>query len=721
MKTLAQKPSGTGGGSVATRGLLVQTLVAILDVVQANQNFTEITLEPAFGDQQFDFVWKDAAGTHATQVKSTINTFSKADVENWAKKLEKARTTESCRLVLVGNIPACLDRLHSVGAVVIEKKNLHLGDLYEQAAHRVAKFLEAEGLPAGTALQREMVVHALVSHLEQLATNPDPLSRKAFIGLLRQWIGAVPKGGVPILLSHFDVVKYAPAKLFGRETETKLLNDVWVQAIRGEKGRPHILTFVALGGEGKTSLVAKWVADMAAQDWPGCDAAFAWSFYSQGTREQLAADSDLFLKAALDFFGDNADREFAAGSAGAFEKGQRLARLVGGRRSLLILDGLEPLQYAPTAPTPGELKDQGIAALLRGLATASQGLCIVTTRYSLPDLKAFKDKTVVEKELKRLSTEAGIHLLQQLGVRKESGSKAEFEKLVEDVKGHALTLTLLGGFLKRAFHGDIRQRDHVKFEKADEKIDGGHAFRTLDAYEKWLMRDGGDEGRREVTVLRLMGLFDRPADAGCLAALRRETIPGLTEPLAGLADEDWEYCLTGLENAKLLTVNRDASGALASLDAHPHIREYFAKQVKWGSAGVRSSGFCRSGAGEPPEGGTPSEAWRAAHRRLYEHLCATTPDKPWPTLQDLQPLYQAVAHGCQAGLQQEACDDVYFARILRRNEKYAVYKLGAFGSDLGAVTSFFEQAWSRVSPAVTEADKLGCSTKPPIACAPWGG
>ncbi len=43
------------------------------------------------------------------------------------------------------------------------------------------------------------------------------------------------------------------------------------------------------------------------------------------------------------------------------------------------------------------------------------------------------------------------------------------------MKGHALTLTLLGGFLKRAFHGGIRQRDRVKFEKADEKMDGGHA------------------------------------------------------------------------------------------------------------------------------------------------------------------------------------------------------------------------------------------------------
>jgi TIR domain len=105
------------------------------------------------------------------------------------------------------------------------------------------------------------------------------------------------------------IVKFAPAELIGREDETSLLNDAWQKVLRVEKGRPHVVTFVALGGEGKTSLIAKWAVELAAQDWPGCDAAFAWSFYSQGTREQQAASSDLFLKEALTFFGDDADKD----------------------------------------------------------------------------------------------------------------------------------------------------------------------------------------------------------------------------------------------------------------------------------------------------------------------------------------------------------------------------------------------------------------------------
>ena len=47
------------------------------------------------------------------------------------------------------------------------------------------------------------------------------------------------------------IIKHAPAELIGREAETKLLTDVLDQAMRGEPKRPHVLTFVALGGEGE--------------------------------------------------------------------------------------------------------------------------------------------------------------------------------------------------------------------------------------------------------------------------------------------------------------------------------------------------------------------------------------------------------------------------------------------------------------------------------------
>lgn len=470
------------------------------------------------------------------------------------------------------------------------------------------------------------------------------------------------------------ILRYAPEELIGREAELRRLSAAWADP------RQHILTLVASGGEGKTSLAAKWAIDQMAQGWPDCEAAFAWSFYSQGSRDQNAASSDIFLKEALNFFGDADDKAFAASSADGHEKGRRLARAVGQTRALLILDGLEPLQYPPGSPMPGQLRDDGLRALLRGLAQHNRGLCLITTRVSIPDLKAFRHATAPEEELKSLSPQAGADLLKKLGVR---GGADELAALVKDVHGHALTLTVMGRFLARAYAGDIRQRDRVKFDKADERVDGGHAFRAMAAYERWLLADGGPEGQREVAVLKLLGLFDRPADAACLAALRREPIPGLTEPLDGISEEDWAFCLSGLAGARLLTVNRDGAGALLALDAHPLLREYFAKQLKEASPA----------------------AWRAAHRRIYQHLCDTTREGNQPTLEDLQPLYQAVAHGCLAGLHQETCDNVYFVRLLRRDGFYSTRKLGAFGSDLGAVACFFDPPWSRVSPALSPDDQ----------------
>ena len=151
--------------------------------------------------------------------------------------------------------------------------------------------------------------------------------------------------------------------------------------------------------------------------------------------------------------------------------------------------------------------------------------------------------------------------------------------------------------------------------------------------------------------------------------------PDLNEALVEADEDDFNLALSNLESEKLLTVNREG-GALVSLDAHPLLREYFAKELREKNL----------------------EGWKAAHKRLYDHLCATETDKKdAPTLDDLRPLYQAVAHGCHAGLQQEACEEVYRERILRGAKFYSTRKLGTFGANLGAVACFFDSPWTHLS------------------------
>ncbi len=459
-------------------------------------------------------------------------------------------------------------------------------------------------------------------------------------------------------------------QLFGREKELAALDAAWANP------NIHVITLVSWGGVGKTSLVAKWAAglDLGSADY------FDWSFYSQGTRGS-SVSGEPFVNAALRFFGGEEGENIATSAMSSWEKGARLAALVGRRKALLILDGMEPLQYPPSSPLTGYLKDPGVAALLRGLAAQNLGLCVVTTRESLSDLTAFHEGAAPEWSLERLSTTAGVGLLEKLLVR---GNKKDLQALVEDVSGHALTLNLVGSYLARAHNGDVRRRDRIDFHNADSAVQGGQAFRAIQAYERWLGSEK-DKGARQLAVLRLLGLFDRPADGGCLGALRKEPlIHGLTDALVGLGEAEWNLAVSGLADCGLLSRSPARSGVERGegLDAHPLIREYFARQLREHLP----------------------EAWRTANGRLFEHLRDSSEKFP-DTLEGLQPLYQAVAHGCHAGRQQEACDDVYFDRILRRQEFYSTRKLGAIGADLGAVACFFDPPWRRVSPALSETNQ----------------
>jgi tetratricopeptide (TPR) repeat protein len=84
------------------------------------------------------------------------------------------------------------------------------------------------------------------------------------------------------------------------------------------------------------------------------------------------------------------------------------------------------------------------------------------------------------------------------------------------------------------------------------------------------------------------------------------------------------------------------------------------------------------------------DAWTEGHRRLYEHLCRQTRQQP-DTIDGLQQLYQAISHGCRAGLLCKAFDDVYRPRIHRWDEFFSTMSLGLFLSELQTTGVFLDQ------------------------------
>ena len=228
----------------------------------------------------------------------------------------------------------------------------------------------------------------------------------------------------------------------------------------------------------------------------------------------------------------------------------------------------------------------------------------------------------------------------------------------------------MGSYLKTVHDGDIRKRDLIPALTEDEKH-GGHARRVMESYEKWF----AEFNKAELDILYILGLFDRPAAKEAIDVLKEKpAIKGLTDRLEDLSYSQWQKALEHLRDLRLMA--KKDQNRPDTLDCHPLIREHFGEKLK----------------------SRNPKAWEEAHLRLYEYY-KNLPEKEYPdTLEEMEPLFAAVRHGCLAGRHQEAMDDVYWERIRRKDEAYTVKKLGAFGADLACLSSFFESPWDK--PAI---------------------
>jgi tetratricopeptide (TPR) repeat protein/CO dehydrogenase nickel-insertion accessory protein CooC1 len=525
--------------------------------------------------------------------------------------------------------------------------------------------------PTGLGYAYETLAALLANNLELIENLVQ--DRESFVRLARK-----EKLQRPIKISLAKLPS-TDSFLIGREQELAMLDSAWGSPLsehlllessqaedrQSKHAKINIISLVAFAGVGKTALVNKWLSQLAQDNYRGAERVFGWSFYSQGAAEgrQIAADS--FIAAALNWFGDP---DSTAGSP--WDKGERLAELVKQQRTLLILDGLEPLQNPPPVE-PGRIKDPALRSLLRELARHNPGLVIITTRLVVNDLNDFVGGAAIEINLDHLFPEAGAALLKHLGVM---GADEELLLAAEEYRGHALALTLLGTYLATAYRGDVRQRDKIE-RLTDERKQGAHGRRVMAAYEHWL------KDKPELDILRLMGLFDQPVERGALEVLRKEpAIKGLTERVQKLSHADWQYAVKNLRDLRLVS-DEDPHDPEA-LDCHPFLHEHFAEQLRVSNP----------------------NAWHEAHSRLYEHYKSSTKEFP-DTLEEMSPLFAAVAHGCQAGRYQEVLAEVYWQRILRGEEYFSVNKLGAFGATLATLSGFFDLPWQKPIERLAEDSK----------------
>lgn len=406
---------------------------------------------------------------------------------------------------------------------------------------------------------------------------------------------------------------------------------------------PSVVAFDAPGGVGKSALIEGWLAGLAPHYF-GARKVFAWSFYSQGSHGTQTS-SAFFFQRALIWFGFQGEIPTSDD-----EKAVELVKLLQQEKTILILDGVEPLQHDPTTIDAARFSDPGLHRLLRILSREGQkGLTIVTSRKPLLGMGGSFNSF----HLEHLTNDESRELLTHLGV------VGPLDEIINKMQGHALGLTLLGRLLKNHYQGDITRLDQITGLFAPTQANGDHARRIMAHYDEVIWEAGAPERM----FLRFLGLFDRPMEAGPLGALL-ENLPFPCQP----GTLPFNRMIQNLEEAGLLLPGLSEKN---KWDAHPLVRATFGE--RW----------------------TDPESCQHAHSFLLVYFI-NFPDKHQPdTLEEMEPLYRAVHHGCRAGEYQKAFSDILWDRIWRHNDYFSTNQLGAIGSDLSALAGFFPNGWDQ--------------------------
>ena len=412
-----------------------------------------------------------------------------------------------------------------------------------------------------------------------------------------------------------------------------------------EDANVRVTGLVGFGGEGKSSLAREWVDQLLADSSrPQPEGVFWWGFYER-------RNVDEFFDAALNYMSGGKIDVKKIPSANM--KAQVIAAMLGAGRYLFVLDGLEVLQYQD-GDMYGAIRSPDLKAFLEFFASPDHNsFCIVTTRVPLMDLEEFI--TFQHRDVERLLPEDGRDLLRKLGVQ---GADDELDRVVADWDGHALTLSLLGSYLKDHHAGDVGQIRNIPRPNADEpRYERIH--RVLRRYDEHLQE-------AEKAFLMLFSAFRRPVDKDAFRIFRAKSekqSSALNDPIATLNDSQFEAMVQRLVDYRILRQLPRSN----QYTTHPLIRDHYFTLLTMGRRGQAEE----------------------AHKQIKDYYLDKAqgmPDKP--SLDDLTPLIEVVHHACECGAYDEAYT-IRDERIHRRSERYIIHKLGAWETQLEIMREFF--------------------------------
>ena len=415
----------------------------------------------------------------------------------------------------------------------------------------------------------------------------------------------------------------------------------------------RIGALIGWGGVGKSALVRKWY-DSLEENKIQPDGIFLWGFYRNAYLDQ-------FLNALLRYV---SQAEIDPDSIkSTWEKTDRIKEYVSKRAYLIILDGLEQMQKGEeTGEEFGCMAHRECAEILKFLCDIqAKGLCLITTRYLLTDIKNYEGEAYQKRDVDRLSLEDARTFFERVGVK---GDQEDKDKVIQEHEGYALSLTLLANYLVQDFSGNILKAKEIPPFHSDKEA-GGKAHRMLLWYDKQLTEE-------QRSFMKIFSLFRRAVrEEDFDGVFRSEMETGMNQSLRNMSSFSFKRMKDNLCDRRLFSKGQDNA-----YTTHPLIKNYFESIFE-----EKDKKLC--------------------HKRIYKYFGEHAPEKP-ETLEEMQALFEQVYHGCSAGLYDEVDYNVYWEKIMLRDEFFLTKKLGAWETDLSLLRNFFPNGEFSQLPLVSK-------------------
>ncbi|MCK4736365.1 MAG: tetratricopeptide repeat protein, partial [Methanophagales archaeon] len=330
---------------------------------------------------------------------------------------------------------------------------------------------------------------------------------------------------------------------------------------------------------------------------------------------------------------------------------------------LIILDGLEQMQKSESGDEFGKMIHRECTELLHYLADVPKGLCLITTRYPLKDLTEWLERGYKKRSLIDLSIPDSLSLLRERGAK---GSDEQMTGVINRYKGHALSLTSVAGFLNRYYAGDIKQAPEVEFILDDRE--------RFEDVNKLLRKYAEKMSASERIFLYIFSLFRKEVTENDFAVVFRHKVKGteFNKVLVRMHELEFRDLISGLVDWRLISYDKTKK----TYTSLPLIKGYFESDF---DEGIK----------------------KLCHKHIYQYFGLYALE--WPeTLEEMQPLFEQIYHGCAAGLYDEVFYDVYWEKINRKEEYFITAKLGAWETDLSLAKTFFPEGDLSEMPLVSE-------------------